>query len=831
MFALIHGLFWLCTNLAERAPLLLVIDDGHWADRSSLRFLLYLCERVSDLPVAVIVTLRPGEPHTPQDLLAGLAAHPGANVLRLGALTDKALETLVHRRCPAADEEFARACARVSGGNPFYLGELLHELAAEGVPTDATSVGRVERYAPAAVLRATLSRLSRFPPAALSVAQAVAVLGGEAPLRHAAALAQLNDKAATRAADTLAAADIFRPGDPLSYAHPLLQSTVYADIPPAARGLLHARAARLVEGDVPAELAAFHLLHTAGTEDPWAVELLRAAARQALGAGAAEPAVRYLRRALAEPPRAELRSSVLLELGEAEAISGTDAESAIAHVKDAVALLNDPRERAATMLRLGWMLQKAGRLADAAEAFSLGLTALAGTDDDLATLIEVGWLGVAWLNDPRTREVRKRRRALLDRRGSIGPEAERGVLAQEVQFEITAAESHERVIRRATELLAGGALIEDETSDSLNVWVAIGALSWSDAFDLAEEAIEWALEDAKRRGAYLNAAMGYCLRAWPRYWRGRVADAAADAQVAVEASRGGWSIVLPVARCWLALAHIELDDIDAADAALAVPDDEMWWRGTLMHGHFLTVRGRLALGRGQPATALDELLAAGRIIVDTFAFDNPSALPWRSEAALAASQLGDVDRGRSLAAEDLAIARRFGAPRAIGASLRAAGLVEGGARGAELLSEAVAVLETSPSKLELVRALVDLGASLRRSGRRSEARQPLRRGLTMAEHFGAFRLERLAREELAATGAHLGHRKLSGRESLTPSERRVTELAATGMTNREIAQSLFVTVNAVKWHLRNAYAKLEISSREQLRHALEDPVAASRADR
>lgn len=824
IFALVHGLFWLCANLAERGPLLVAVDDAHWADRASLRFLLYLCERLPDLPVALLVTTRPGEPGASRDLLERLAAQEHARVRRLAALTESAAAALVRRRWPAAVEPFARACARVSGGNPFYLLELVHALEAEGIEADADSVEEIGRYAPDTVLRAVLVRLARFPAAASALARAVAVLGGETQLHHAAALAELEPARAARVADSLASAEILSSGEPISYVHPLLRATVYADIPAGERGLLHARAARIVARDLPTELAASHVLLAPATGDAWAVELLREAARKALAAGGAESAVDYLRRALSEPPSPEIRAKLLVELAEAEAIAGARAEDAVQHLEQAIALMRNPRERAGAALQLGWMLQKTGRLAHAAEAFSRGLDELGGAEDDLATLLEVGYLGAAWLDASRAREVLERRAALLARRGSLGKEAERALLANEVHLEVFAAASHERVIELAIELLDDGALIEEEGSDSLNVWVAVGCLSWSDALDEAEAAIELALADASRRGAFLNSAMGYCLRAWPRYWRGRLAEAAADAQVAIDACAGGWSMMLPVARLWLGLCLLELDDLDAADAALGAPEKE-WWGGTLMHGALLAARGRLALARLQPELALSELRQAGRLIVDTFSFDNPNALPWRADAALAAAQLGDAAQARELLGEDLAVARRFGAPRAVGVSLRAAGLIEGGERGVGLLREAVTVLESSPSTLELARALIDLGATLRRSGKRAEAREPLRRGLALVEDFGAFRLERQARDELAATGARARQRALTARDSLTPSELRVAEMAAAGMSNREIAQSLFVTVKAVKWHLGNAYKKLEVTSRKHLRDALDVPAS------
>ena len=816
--ALLHALYWVCANLAERAPLLLAVDDLHWADPPSLHFLAYLAQRLETLPVTVIATLRRADAPDEAGLLARLAGHPAATFLELAPLSRDGVDALVKDRFADAGDAFCAACARVSGGNPHLVRELLAALAAEGRTPDDATAEEVSDLAPDAVLRSVLARLARLPETASSLARAVAVLGDGAELRHAAALAELDLSAAAAAADALAAAEILAPGEPLAFLHPLLRSTVYAEVPAVERGLLHARAARVLAEDLPVDRVAPHLLAAPASGDPWVVETLRAAARRARAAASPEPAASYLVRALEEPaPRGD-RAAILVELGEAEAAAGADG--ALSRLEEALPLMDDAGERAETLLRLGWMLHKSGRILDAAEAFQRGL-AETKPGDPLAAQLEVGYLGVAWYDSRLADDVLDRRRALLAAPGETSPRAERGLLAQQLLQMLSAGRSHDEVRSLAHRLLAGEALVEEEGADSLNVWIAVGALSWSDDFEPAEAAIEAALADTARRGDYLTGALALYTRAWPRFWSGRIAEALADAQAAVSAWRGTWAMYLPGAMYWLARAHVERDELDEAEAALDLPDAEVRWAGTTMYAAWRAARGRVALARGRAEEALAEQLASGLLLRDTLHLRNPAIGEWRSEAALAAARLGDDAQARELVGEELELAREFGAPRPIGVALRAAGLVAGGAEGAERLREAVAVLETSPAKLELARALVDLGAVLRRGGSRADAREPLRRGLELAERFGALRLERQAREELAATGAHLGHRSFTGRDALTPSEARVADMAAAGMSNREIAQSLFVTVNAVKWHLRNVYRKLDIATRDELAGALE----------
>jgi len=229
---------------------------------------------------------------------------------------------------------------------------------------------------------------------------------------------------------------------------------------------------------------------------------------------------------------------------------------------------------------------------------------------------------------------------------------------------------------------------------------------------------------------------------------------------------------------------------------------------------------------GSPKQALTDFRAAGDLALP-LRIENPAFAPWRSEAALALHRLDRWDEARELARDELELSQRWGAPRTIGISLRALGLIEVGRTGEQLLREAVEVLADSPARLEYARALVDLGAALRRGNRRSEARRLLRQGVELAHECGATALVALANEELAATGAHARTILLSGLDALTASEGRVAHMAAEELSNKEIAQALFVTVKTVEQHLGRVYRKLDISSRKQLGEALGGPAEAT----
>lgn len=228
----------------------------------------------------------------------------------------------------------------------------------------------------------------------------------------------------------------------------------------------------------------------------------------------------------------------------------------------------------------------------------------------------------------------------------------------------------------------------------------------------------------------------------------------------------------------------------------------------------------LRAAAGNHPAAIEELSSCA-LDHPTFGGENPAALPWRSAAALSLSQLGRHGEARALAEDELSRAQSFGAPRAIGIALRAAALVGPRAKRPVGLAAAVSVLEPSPARLEHARALVDLGATSRAAGQRTEAREPLLEGLALAARCGARTLERRARAELAAIGVRPRVTARSGADALTPGERRVVELAASGATNREIAQGLFVTEKTVETHLGRAFRKLDITSRRQLPDVLE----------
>jgi len=826
-FSLLHGLFWLTAGLAEGGPLLIAVDDAHWGDTSSLRFLHYLVHRVEDLPVTVVVAARPGETGEQRDLLLALATNPGASILRPQPLSTDGTTRLTQLVFADPDAAFIDRCAQLTGGNPFLLHELLHSLAAEGTPPDAATATRIAAYdvAPESIVRAAVLRLARLPAAATALARAVAVLGDDARADRAGALAALDVDATAMAIDALGAAGMIDSVEPLTFVHPLISAGVAAEIPPAERAAGHRRAAQLLHAEgVGVERLAAHLLRASRRGDTFTVEVLRSAAARAISRGAPEPAVAYLRRALDEPPPPPALPEVMIELGDALAAVG--GSGAAVHFESALELLEEPERTGEVRWKLGRVLYAHGRHAESVVEFERARDDFADHDPALARRLGFAALTATLVTqsvpDVYPGSARTHVDALIAESEATPLEADE--LAPLVGLAGIVGEPRETVLKLADDALADGTLITNVATDQGHAvtMVAIGLL-YADALVRSERMLDGALEQARRRGALLAVATLSYARAWPLYFRGRLSEAVADAEQARDARRFGWQMYPVAAASVLAHALIELGDLDSARAALDGEDPAGRGAEWTM---LLAARGRLLLAQHDPQGALEVLEESGRMLAQVGIPTRPSL--WRSRAALAAAALGDHTRAEHLIADELADARRTGAPRQIGMALRTAGLLAGGARGVELLREAVDTLEHSDARLELARALIDFGAAQRRIGERANSRESLRRGLELAHGFGAGPLVSQAQSELKATGARPRRLVQTGAASLTASERRVAELAAGGLTNRQIAQSLFVTAKAVEFHLRHVYQKLDIDGRRQIAAALRrgDPDAS-----
>ena len=809
----LHGLYWLCSNLASGRPLALLIDDAQWADEPSLAFLGFLARRLEELPILLVAAVRSASADAPEALTA-LIADPAARVLKPRGLSATAVEqTLAAQLGSGVEEGFALACHQASAGNPFLLRELIHELDETGIAPLAANVPEIGSLAPQRVADAVMGRLGRVSPAAPMLARAVAILGDGASLLSAAALAGLEDQTAIDAAAAMRIADLVGDQAGLTFAHPIIRTAIYQSVLPAERVIHHAQAARLLhQHNAPAEQIAAQILLAGDLSEPWMLEQLQSAASAAMALGAPRNAVAYLRRALdVEHERGE-RARLLAALGQAEALGGL--RGATEHLREAVELTPDPEARARVAIALAELLRFTGSAPRGVQLLS-ELDPVA--DQRLNDRVAIELLSTALVSHRAHELLAERIGGLEDRGVPASTERERFELVL-LAFETLLAN---RPVAQILELITRAGLDRGSIADRImrppQASLAVIALTYCDQFDAATAGVNRLIDGARRRGSLGALVIGLSMREEIALRRGDLTEALADATEAFELSR------LIAAASPLLLQHpiattnniaVEQQSTDRELQQLLARTDESVDQDTLHRGHTLISRARLLLALGQTKPALDQLLAVGRL-PRAYGVATPAFLPWRSQAALLLYQLGDPLAAQRLANEEVELARAMGAPRALGIALRANALVHT-PPAVEALQEALDILERSPARLEHARTLVDLGATRRRAGERAASRAPLREGHDLALLCSATLLAERARAEIAATGARVAPIGLRGVASLTPSERRVAELAAQGQTNKHIGQTLFITESTVETHLRHAYDKLDVRSRHKL---------------
>ena len=812
--AALHGLYWLLVNLTERAPLLVAVDDLQWVDVPSLRFLHYLVMRLEGVPVAIFATLRSGEASPEPELLDGLLL--AAQLLRPAALSRAAVASIVRGRLGEdAPAELCDACHESSRGNPFLLGELLLELGHDRGAAVELDAAAVRRLGPRRIAKAVLLRVGRLGPDARALARALAVLGEADEPSRASALAGLEPAVAVALADLLTELGVLSPGRPVRFAHPVVRTAIYQDTPANERATMRRRAAELLAGDP--EQAAVHLLAADPHGDPQTVVTLRAAARAAQARGAPDSAVRYLRRALAEPPAPADRAELLAELGLAQHLLG-EADAA-ALLLEAFELTETQPARATIGLALGHQLLDS--LPPQGErAVAVLERALEGLEDPmLRSMVEALVLvsGPSPRGAVRPLVVRRLRQAWV-RVEQLPDEQVRPLLvplALQVAMAGTAAET----IRLAERALGDGALVRLAAGAGRPfVYAAAVALTHVGELAGAERTLADAIAQFRERGLLGAVAAAAAFRAHARYLAGRLAAAEADARLWLEQpAMADWPVPSAVATATLVFVLVERGRLGEARRAIdaferSPHDPEAPASQPLRSG-----RAYLLAAEGEPQAALEALRECERFERDWQARAG-LWVAWRSQAALCQLAVGDQPEARRLADQELALARAFGAKRAIGIALHAHALAHDADQAT--LTEAIDQLAGSGARLEHARATIDLGSAIRRTGKRADARTTLAEGVDLAHRCGATALVDRAREEQRLAGARPRRLAQTGRDALTPAELRVADLAAQGDTNKQIAQALFVTLRTVEMHLSNSYRKLDIESREQLTAAL-----------
>jgi DNA-binding CsgD family transcriptional regulator len=821
-FQMLDALYWFLSDLAQDAPLLIAVDDIHWADQPSLQHLGFLARRLEGMPVALLLAERSEQPtNRARDELADLVQR----TLAPRALAGDEIAELITRtlgRIPSAG--YVAACLQQTSGYPLYLREVLRATAEAGLEPDDAAALAIESFDAERLARHVWRRVDAIGPEAGGVAGLVSVLGDRAYPPAIAELASLDLTEVEDILDLLITQGVLRPGQPSRFAHPVVRTAIDRGPSPRQVDAWHRAAAEWLQAEkADVRDIAAHLIECSPRGDAWVIECLQDFANVALGSGAPEAAATALSRALLERPALPLRVRLLRELALAED-AADDPQSALEHLHEARGEARDRREVAEIAIAEGQVLARLYRHHEAAAVLDKGLEALDGSDEELVQRIDAELINSALMSP----EARERGLERLARYGDLvpeGPAAQAVLTARAVAAALT-AQPAEQTAELAEAALRAGDLSQGGLGSviwTLSAW----ALMYMNRPEVARELTEAELPAVRRGGHPREISTIEVTIGCAALQQGDLPGAVSRTEAALGLFSGAWGYGIN------ALALVEIGDLAAAERSLAaVPRDE--WDETVSGSFPLCyARTRLRIGEHRLDDAevdIDELRRRSEAY--------PPGLrgleeAWRLLAAEVARQRGDRDRALELIDGELEYAHKIGAQILLGMALRAAGLTQGH-EGINSLTESVAVLARSPYRLEHARSLVALGGALRRNGERVAAREPLREGLDLAYRCGANSLVGDAQAELKAAGARPRRALLEGPEALTPREARMAILAAEGNSNRDIAQQLYVTLATVEGTLWRAYGKLGISghgAREALPQALGplfDPPADSK---
>ncbi|WP_267244052.1 AAA family ATPase [Streptomyces sp. PR69] len=809
-----HRMHRLVTALAPRRPLLITVDDLHWADRDSLQWLAHLMARLDGLPVALVATLAHGHtepktctPHHPgATTLAGVASDFHRRMVVRNLDADSVAYLMSSAFGEPVDSEAAMALCRSTAGNPLLVHAVLREISHSGVEAARLTAAAIGDLGSAEIAE-TLAARCAWIPGAGRVLDALAVLDRGADARL---IADIAETTRAEAADTLQ--KLTRWGvlhdcpAGVGFAQPVVRQSFLTAMLPSDRTRLHtASAAALHARAAPAAQITAHLLRSAPLGEPWAHRLLAEAADAALASGDFAGAGDCLTRALEE---AGPEPGVLRRLG--RVALADDPVAAADRFRGALRLMReDDPARGPVLADLVQALALAGELPEA-----LRTAHRTAAELEHAEGAEELRFGVCVIRDLLSLLAGGVVRALP--RPAPG-EDDRPCWIRLAESALQALRAQQSGARRK-EAVHCARLGLAEPLDAANPLIAprlLLALVLSHAGEHAEarEACR-TLRSELPEGAHAMAALVGAVWAECAYQAGHLQEAA---DVSWEALQHGidqeWLGSLR-ARWWLGGALLDLGDLEGArrlllDAAPSERTPEVTLPAMLFH------RGRLHIAEGRRKAGLADLEECGRRL-QALGWAECPRYPWRSAAALVYADLGSPAVAEQLVREELAMARRWGAAHAVGGALRVLGLLTPGKARLKLLTEAAAALKESGATVEEARALRDLGRELMRTRRTREAREQLRSALALAERSGAGLLVEELRRDLTEAGAKPRRETEIGPEALTPAERRAALLAAEGLTNKEIAHRLYVTRRTVEMHLSRVYRKLSISDRRHL---------------
>ncbi|MFG2885201.1 ATP-binding protein [Streptomyces sp. NPDC048297] len=752
------GLVAAVRRLARREwPLVLLIDDAHWADQETLRWLAAFAERLDDLSVLVVVARRPGEVSGESAGHLDAVAAVARPVSNLSALTPSATAGLTRATVGRhADDPFCREVWAVTGGNPYETVELLAKVQdSELQPVDAQA-GELRALNRSARGGGLVDRLKGLGIEATRFAWAAAILGTGISVDLVAQLASMSPYTAGYCAELLCNARILTETDAeplvpgiedvaLEFVHPLIASAVYNSIPEGVRTAMHGIAAQIVaETGRGAAEAARHLLKVHPDDDEELVEQLREAAREHLAVGAPDAARRCLERALVEPPRPDVHAHVLYELGCATLL--TAPAVTIEHLQYALGMPGlDGDRRVDAVIRLSQALLHNDQLEEAVRT----VEAEAARHETSPVRLRLQAVQFMWegIHGETVSPARSRRLAELAATCTGRDNSERALLILRGFDAMTHGENAEEVVELCDRALVNGRLAPGlgwtDGEWGIELLMMLGsAYAYTDRLDRAESLFAEALRaytGAGWRGGHLSLANAFLGLAYRR--QGRLRDAEKALREALTlAERVGrrlplyWSATCGLVDTLLARGHVDEAFRLAEQYGFAPP-----YPSTIVLPDIRSVRGRLLLAVGRTEEGINELEAAEKTAASRGGH-NPVLSPWSIDLAKALATQ-DPARAAQLAADARRQAERFGTDTAIGEALRCAAALETGQAAVRLAAQAVAYLEASPCQYEHAAARVEYGIATRSVAE-------LNRGLALADTCGADGLAARAREAL-----------------------------------------------------------------------------------
>jgi len=803
---------------ASKRPVLLALDDIHWADPSTLIVLHRATRRLARSQILIVGTMRPVPRTAELDLLVTGVANAQRH-LAVEGLGQEGVAALI-REALRADPD-AHMLTQLSGaaGNPFYLLELVSALVEEGAVQ--VSDGHATTDAPILPLSLRLTilrRLSFLPPSALEALRMAAVLGSSFSIAD---LAAVTDRPIVEVAFTLKEAVdaglVIDRGGRLVFRHDLVREAIYDDLGPAFRAGLHLQVARrLAASRAPSTQVAIHFALGASEGDREAIDWLLKAGRESIPLSPGISAD-LLGRAVELLPISEERDEVTAELVHALLWAGRMREAETV-AREALARPLKPAVRGSIRNGLARVLVWQGRPADSLVQIELALSEPGIDDRERSYLLA---------------ELALRRLHCRDLSGATTAAEESIALAQHTVHPMAQCDA-----------LCALAWVEEDAGDL------------SAALAYAREAVQLAASDDGREARVMAPSI---------YEASVLVHADRFAEAEASASRGvqehialGVVRTLPLLHAWRALRHYLAGDwVDAAsscDLSLAYAD-EVGLRAFAIWPS--AIEAHMALHRGDLAAASEAVLRGER----EFAPNNPSrfGLPWfvwaraliaeaegRPDQALdllagiweyltarnclgetqelapdllrLAVASGDLDRAAATARHARMLADRALTASSVSAALLCEGMLEGDP---EALLAAVVAARGTPRMVSLAQACELAGVALAEQGRRDEAASLLGEAIEHLQFMGAQRDARRAEAVLRGLGIRRGirgprQRPTSGWAALTTTEVEVARLVAQGLSNPEIGELMFITRRTVASHLSHIFGKLGVASRREL---------------